>query len=329
MADVAEEAGVSTASVSRVLNAPDKVSRDLRVRVERAVEKLSYVRHGSARALAARRFHTIGAIVPALGVATFASAIDALQEKLESQGFSLLVASSHYNLEVETRQIRTLLERGIDGLMLVGHQRRAEIYRQLKEAGVPYVCTYMIDRSQGLCVGYDNAAGTRRVVEYLTQLGHRQFGIITSPTYNNDRIAARFRGAIEALEKAALPAPEIVEAPYTIGDGRVALRTLMHRCPDATAVVCTTDLHAIGAVAEARSLGLAVPARLSISGFDDLDIVADIEPRLTTVHVPSREIGERVADMLIAIISGRPVTQVIELTAALVVRDSTAPVPAL
>jgi len=328
MADVAAAAGVSTASVSRVLNAPDKVSRELRLRVENAVEKLAYVRHGSARALAARKFQTIGAVVPTLGVATFATGIDALQARLESQGFTLLMACSHYDPEMEARQIRMLLERGIDGLVLVGHQRRAEIYRQLEESRVPYACTYTIDK-RGYCVGCDNEAANRRMIEYLIQLGHQRFGVITTPTHNNDRIAARFKGAVGPIADARLPPPEIVEVPYAIAEGRTALRGIMQRTPETTAVVCTTDLHAIGAVAEARALGLAVPSRLSIAGFDDLDIVADIDPPLTTVHVPSREIGERVADMLVATISGRPTAQIVELSANLVVRGSTARAPVL
>ena len=103
----------------------------------------------------------------------------------------------------------------------------------------------------------------------------------------------------------------------------------MQRDPVITAVVCTTDLHALGALAEARVLGLAVPSRLSITGFDDLDIVAEVDPPLTTVHVPSREIGQRVGDMLMATIFGRPTTQIIELSAPIVVRGSTARAPDL
>ncbi len=329
MADVAEAAGVSTASVSRVLNEPEKVSPEVRARVEAAVEKLAYVRHGPARALAARKFHTIGAIVPALGVATFADAVDALQTRLESQGFSLLIASSHYDPESEMRQIHTLMERGIDGLMLVGHRRRPEIYRRLEEAGIPFVCTYTIDHTRGQCVGYDNADGARRMVDYLVQLGHRNFGVLTSPMHVNDRIAARFEGTMSRLSELGILEPEVVEAPYAIADGRAGLAAIMQRRPETTAIICTTDLHAVGAVAEARALGFAVPRRLSISGFDDLEIVAEMEPPLTTVHVPSRIIGERVAEMLIARISGRPVMDIIELTASLVVRASTAPPPVL
>lgn len=329
MADVAQEAGVSTASVSRVLNAPDKVSRQLRSRVEAAVEKLAYVRHGPARALAARKFHTIGAIVPTLGVATFAAGIEALQAQLESQGYSLLIATSHNNPDLEVRQIHTLMERGIDGLMLVGHTRAAEIYRRLKEARVPYVCAYTVDHTPGMCVGHDNADGTRRVVDYLAQLGHRNFGVLTTPTQNNDRIAARLDGARQRLKDLGLPAPEVVETTFAIAEARGGLKTIMQRRPKTTAIVCTTDLHAVGAMAEARALKLPVPSRLSITGFDDLDIVAEIEPPLTTVRVPSRMIGRRVAEMLIASISKRPVTEVVELTAMLVVRGSTAPAPKL
>ena len=326
MADVAKAARVSTASVSRFLNEPEKVSPELRARVEAAVEKLAYVRHGPARALAARKFHTIGAIVPALGIATFADAIDELQKRLENRGYSLLIASSHYDPEVELRQIRALMERGIDGLMLVGHHRRAEVYRRLDEARIPYICTYTIDRTHGLCVGYDNADGARRMVDYLVQIGHRKFGVLTTPTDNNDRIAARFGATLQRLKEIGLPAKVALEAPYAISGGRSGLETIMRQSPDITAVICTTDAHAIGAVSGAKALGLAVPSQLSISGFDDLEIVSEIDPPLTTVRVPSRVIGERVADMLMACVSGRPVTSVVELTASLVVRGSTAPV---
>lgn len=328
MADVARRAGASTASVSRVLNTPDQVSPDLRRRVESAVRALRYVRHGAARALAARRSHTIGAIVPTLGAAIFATGVEALQRRLDALGHALLVAHSQNDPAIELRQLRTLLERGVDGIVLVGHRHRPELFRLLAETDTPYVCTYTFGGGRHPCVGIDHAKAMAILVEHLTGLGHRRFGIITSPTRDNDRIAQRLQGALDALAAADLPTPEVVEAPYTIRDGRVALRTLRARVPETTAVICTTDIHAVGVIAEARVLGLDVPAQLSVTGFDDLALAADLEPPLTTIRVPAEEIGERAAEMLVARVLGRAVPQTVRLEVALSARASTGPAPA-
>jgi LacI family transcriptional regulator len=325
MEDVARRAGVSMASVSRVINNPEKVSPDIRGRVEAALKELRYLPNGAARALAARRSHTVGTVVPTLGAAIFAVGVEALQRRLELAGHALLVANSRYNSELEARQVRTLVERGVDGVVLVGHQRPPETYRLLEETGIPYVCTYTYLAGEGAppCVGFDHAVAARRLVEYLIDLGHRRFGVITSPFGENDRIAGRLRGILAAIEAAGLPAPKVVEAAYAIADGRSAFRSLLAATPTVTAIVCTTDAHAIGALAEARAQGIAVPGRLSVTGFDDLELAVNADPPLTTVRVPAQEIGERAADFLLARIAGRPVPAALELTTTLAVRAST------
>ncbi|MBL8698481.1 MAG: substrate-binding domain-containing protein [Alphaproteobacteria bacterium] len=327
MADVARRAGVSTASVSRVLNTPDQVSRELRRRVESAVADLRYVRHGAARALAARRSHTIGAIVPTLGTAIFATGVEALQRRLDALGHALLVAHSQNDPAVELRQLRTLLERGVDGIVLVGHRHRPALYRLLAETRTPYVCTYTFGNGRHACVGIDHARAMATLVAHLLALGHRRFGVITSPTRDNDRIAQRLQGAVAAVRSAGCAPPEVVEAPYAIRDGREALRALLARAPEATAVICTTDIHAVGVVAEARTLGLDVPGRLSVTGFDDLALAADLEPPLTTIRVPAEEIGARAAEMLVGRVLGKPVATAIKLDAELNVRASTGAAP--
>lgn len=327
MADVARKAGASTASVSRVLNTPDQVSAELRRRVESAVRVLRYVRHGAARALAARRSHTIGAIVPTLGAAIFATGVEALQRRLDALGHALLVAHSQNDPAIELRQLRTLLERGVDGIVLVGHRHRPELFRLLAETETPYVCTYTFGGGRHPCVGFDHAKAMAILVRHLSELGHRRFGVITSPTRDNDRIAQRLQGAIVALQAAGHRAPVQIEAPYTIRDGRIALRALLARAPETTAVICTTDIHAVGVVAEARVLGLDVPTRLSVTGFDDLALAADLEPPLTTIRVPAEEIGEHAAEMLVARVLGRTAPQTIKLTVALSARASTGPAP--
>jgi LacI family transcriptional regulator len=321
--DVARLAGVSTASVSRVINTPEKVGPEIRARVQEALKELRYLRNGAARALAARRSHTVGAVVPTLGAAIFATGVEALQRRLEGHGYALLVSNSRYDPELEARQVRTLIERGIDGIVLVGHRRSADVYRLLNENRVPYVCTYTYAAGPHACVGFDHAAAARQIVDYLLDLGHGEFGVITTPPRENDRIAGRLEGVLQGLSAAGLPRPEIVEADYSIADGRSALRVLLSLAPRVTAVVCTTDGHAVGALAEARAQRIEVPQRLSITGFDDLELSANAEPSLTTVAVPAREIGERAADLIIARIDGRQVPHLVELRTTLSVRGST------
>ncbi len=330
LVDVARRAGVSTASVSRALNSPQKVSPDLRARIQDALNKLRYVPNGAARALASRRSYTIGAVVPTLSNSIFGTGVAALQQRLEEHGYTLLVANSRYDMAAEARQIRALVERGVDGLVLVGQKHRAETYELVRKFRVPYVNTYMASRgSPHPCVGFDQRAAAARLADYLIELGHRRIGVVTYPYINNDRISARLRGIRDALGRhgMVLPASMVVETPYTLPDGRAALRRLLAADEGITAVMCTTDLHATGVLIEAHALGMAVPGRLSITGFDDLDASLHQDPPLTTVHIPAQEMGTRAADHLVARLRGQSVPRVTLMDAKLVIRGSTGPAP--
>jgi len=151
-------------------------------------------------------------------------------------------------------------QRARDGVVLVGHRHRPELFALLARARAPYVCTYTFRRGPHPCVGFDHAAAMSRLVAHLTGFGHRRFGVITTSIRHDDRIAQRLRGATGAIAAAALPAPVVVEMAYTLRDGRTGLRAPLARAPAITAVVCTTDIHAVDALAEARLLGLGVPA---------------------------------------------------------------------
>lgn len=330
LVDVARRAGVSTASVSRALNSPQKVSPDLRARIQDALNKLRYVPNGAARALASRRSYTIGAVVPTLSNSIFGSGVAALQQRLEELGYTLLVANSRYDMAAESRQIRALVERGVDGLVLVGQKHRADTYDLVRKFRVPYVNTYMASKgSPHPCVGFDQRAAAARLADYLIELGHRRIALITYPYVNNDRIRARIRGMRDAIARRGLTLPPglIVEAPYSLPDGRAALRRLLKADPAITAVMCTTDLHATGALIEAHALGMAVPGRLSVTGFDDLDASVHQDPPLTTVHIPAHELGLRAADYLVSRLRGQSVPRVMLMEAKLVIRGSTGPAP--
>jgi LacI family transcriptional regulator len=157
LGDVARRAGVSAASVSRVLNHPAKVSQEVRDRVMRAMGEFGYVRDGAARALASRHSLTIGNVVPTLGIGIFAAGVAALQRRLEEFGYQLLVAASDYDEAKEARQVRSLIERGVDGIALVGQRHAPEVYQLLRSRKLPYVNTYQFDgQNPHPCIGFDN-----------------------------------------------------------------------------------------------------------------------------------------------------------------------------
>jgi len=327
LSDVAKRAGVSTASVSRVLNHPDKVSARIREKVTLAMEELGYVRDGAARALASRRSYSIGSVVPTIGIGIFASGVERLQQRLQEYGYQLLIATTQYDASKEMEAVRSLIERGVDGVQLVGQQHDPRIYALLQGRGIPYVNSYQYDPdNEHPCIGFDNYRSAWELMRHLMELGHRDVGIITSPTRLNDRIAARLNGMLACLKSYGIdqPANRIVEVPHRLADGRSAARALMRANPQITAICGTADALAIGALFELRAMGIAVPGEVSVAGYDDLEIVRHLDPTLTTVHVPVEEIGVRVADYLLGCIEGRAMPMKTELEANLVLRDSTA-----
>jgi len=326
--DVARHAGVSTASVSRVLNDRAHVRSELRQRVLNAAEELGYLPHAAGRALASEKTQTIGAVVPTVENQTFGVCVSAVQQRLDDSGYTLLLAESGYDLARETRQVRNLLTRGVDGLILVGGEHAPQVYEWLSAKEVPYVETFILSGDPAHpCVGFDNRAAARRLAEYLLDLGHRRFGVIAGLTRNNDRAAERVAGFRDALAArgVALAREHLIERPYKIFDGQLALRALMHGQQAPTAILCGNDLLAFGALAEAHAGGVRVPRDLSVAGFDDIEFAAHVIPPLTTMQVPAAEIGWRAADYLLGAIGGATVPPVSEVHVALIVRRSTGP----
>ena len=328
--DVAAAAGVSTATVSRVLNQPSSVRETLRKRVTDAIAQLGYVPHAGARALKLQRSGTIGAIFPTIDNAIFAKSIHALQARLALDGLQLLIATSGYNIEAETQQAVNLVTRGADGLVLVGTGQSPLLLQFLRQRSLPVVHTMSFPAPAGMdCVGFDNARAMAQAVRYLIDLGHRHIAMLAGIVHDNDRAAERVRGVQEALAKAGLdlPAHYLVERPYGLADAREGFRALMAAKPRPTAVLCGNDVLAVGAILEAKALGLEVPRAVSIIGFDDLEIARHVQPALTTLHVPTQQMWETVAERLVAKLEGAPLAPAMEVEVGLVVRESTGPAP--
>jgi len=266
-------------------------------------------------------------VIPTLDNAIFANTIHALQTTLDAAGYVLLLASHEFDAGVEARVTRTLIERGVDGLVLLGTTHHPDIYRMIEANGVPYVLTWAFDESGNHpCVGFDNRAAAMRITNYLLDLGHRRFAMISGITAQNERAQERLAGVRAALAARGitLPAERVVEKPYTHTGGREGLREVMAGRGQPTAVICGNDVLAIGAVAECHERGLAVPADVSITGFDDMEIAALMTPALTTVHFPTSDLGAYAANHLLLRLEGKAVDLRCKLPTELVVRASTA-----
>ena len=327
LADVARAAGVSLATASRAISEPGLVHERTRGRVLEAAAMLSYVPHGAARALATRRTRTIGAVFPPVDNPIFASATHALAQELSNAGYTLLLASHDYDLKAELDATRALVERGADGMVLVGLDRLPETYRVLERAGVPYEVTWSLDGAgHHHCVGLSHRGASIRVTQHLIDLGHRHLAVIAGDTRGNDRARERLSGVRDALAVRGLklPAKRVVEATFSIANGRAALASLLDRAPGFTAVIGGNDPLAIGALLECRARGIEVPRDMSIAGFDDIELAGELAPGLTTVKVPSADIGRASAQRLLARLEGKRVPQLKEMPAPLVVRGTTA-----
>lgn len=327
--DVAREAKVSTATVSRCLNTPEQVSETTRAKVLEAVKALGYSPNFGARALASKRTHTYGAIIPTMANAIFARGLQAFQEQLSSKGSTLLVASSSYDPEEEEKQIRNMVARGADGLLLIGTSRSEEIYQFLDQHNIPLVLTWNIDRSSTHnMVGFDNISATRKLAARAVALGHRNFAYLSAERQYNDRARDRLEGVRQGLIGANINPDTIAlaQSPYSIAEAGEAFQHLMSSEIHPTVVMCGNDVQAVGALKKARDLGLRVPEDVSITGFDDLELATVAEPGITTVHVPHREMGRRAAELLLAAVPGAK-THKIELDTYLVERGSLGPAP--
>lgn len=326
LADVARRAGVHKATASRAISDPGKISRATTARVRTAMAELGYVSNGIARALATRRTRTIGSIIPTLDNAIYAVSTNSLERRLEQSGYVLLLACHEFNLKAEARALEAMLDRGVDGMVLVGQEHDRATLAHLRKSGVPCVYTWSRAKGRRPTVGFDNLLAGRIVAEHLLGLGHRRIGMIAGLVEGNDRASARLAGVRDALAAAGVPLPDraVVQRPYSLEAGADGFEALRAANPALTAILCGNDVLALGAMCEARSRGIAIPGEVSIAGFDDMPMARVATPGLTTVRFPMAEIGWNAAELLLGLLGEDVGTALRDLPIALVERQSTA-----
>jgi len=328
--DVAKRSGVSISTVSRVLNQNPKVGAKEREAVLRAASELNYVPNGSARALRSTRSRLVGAIIPTLNHAIYATMADGLETRLAENGVSLIINTSAYDIETEFKQARLLVERGVESIILVGSMHKPETLRMLEEKRVGYVYTYTNDPSEkGAAIGFDNEKAGGTAAQFLSDLGHTRFAMIAGITQDNDRAKGRIDGYLNKLRMLGHDPKnvQIVEAGYDVESGRQAMESLLTAEVRPTAVFCGSDILAAGAVKQCQNNGINVPKDVSVMGFDNLEIAELTTPDLTTLEVPARAMGVHAADYALESLVQRKSMRQRELPIRLIVRGSTSSAP--
>jgi DNA-binding LacI/PurR family transcriptional regulator len=291
--DVAERAGVSVATASRVASGSAVVRPETRNRVESAMRELLYVPPGRAEASSA-----VGLFVPEFGNPVFAALAEAMEAHAARAGLATILCNTHGSAQRELDYVRMLLERRVEGMVFIS----AEItdvrgehshYAQLLERGARLVFVNGDpEQLEVTSVGVDERAAGRIATEHLIELGHERIGFVAGRPY---ALPTREKtlGRLDALRAAGMGDGLVAHADFGVAGGRKALRELLDRPAgeQPTGVMCSSDLMAIGAVQEAVTRGLRVPDDLSVVGFDGIDAASWIQPPLTTIEQPIDEIA--------------------------------------
>lgn len=324
IAEVAEAAGVSVATVSRALQMPKIVAAKTLERVQKAVDRLGYAPNAQARMLRTARSNVIVALVPDISNPFFAEVIRGIEQVAHQNRYSVLLGDTQYNREREQAYADLLATKQAAGLItLLPH-----IPRLSSRTFAPIVnaCEYVKDPTVS-SVYVDNLAAARDATNYLLDLGHREIAFITGPMTSPISID-RDQGYEEALRAASLTRnPKLtVSGDFSVESGIRGVEGLLARREKFTAVFCSNDEMAIGAIRAIKSKGLRVPEDISVVGFDDIRFARYCDPPLTTIAQPKGELGREAMSMMIEILTNADVpARKRILPTQLVVRGSTAP----
>ncbi|MGH7474885.1 MAG: LacI family DNA-binding transcriptional regulator [Longimicrobiales bacterium] len=297
--DVAREAGVSVATVSRAFNGSGPVRPDTLRRIEDVAERLRYRPHGGARSLITRQTRTVGVLLPDLYGEFFSEVLRGIDKTAQARAHHILVSSSHNEREELEAAVAAMHGR-VDGLILMAQDTGVASLLGEIPFGLPLVLLNCRADGPYDSITIANERGTRAVVRHLSALGHRRIAMIKGPDGNFDA-AERLRGYRKGMREAGVTSTSALELPgaFTDASGYAAAKHLLRMRPRPTAVLAANDTTALGALSALREAGVAVPDDIAVVGFDDIPMARYLNPPLTTVHVSIRELGKRAVERLL------------------------------
>lgn len=320
--EVAKLAGVAPMTVSRVLNQPELVTASTLQVVQAAIERTGYVPNLLAGGLASQKSRLVAAIVPSIGNSIFADVIEALADRLNGEGYKVLLGLSGYPPDEEENLLTTVLSRKPDAVVLTGITHSRLSRSRLLAAKIPVVETWDYTPTPiDMLVGFSHDKLGREVAEYLHDKGHRRIGMVWA---SDERARIRQQAFIAALSERSVSDVQVavVDAPSTLKKGREGIAEIFNRGKTLDAVFCSSDILAQGVLTECQMRGLSVPGDLAVVGFGDFEFAAHICPPLTTVHIDRRAIGRAAAEAVLARIAGRDVEMIVDVGFRLIERES-------
>jgi LacI family transcriptional regulator, gluconate utilization system Gnt-I transcriptional repressor len=328
IADVAAHAGVSPITVSRALREPARVSAPLRRRIDAAVSALNYVPDQHARALASARTNVVGVLIPSLTNTVFADVMRGIHDRAEKTDLQVQFANTRYSPVEEERLIRLFLSQSPAGLIVVGIDQTEAAANLLRASDIPIVQIMELGPQPfDMMVGFSQFEAGRAMTEHLLSAGYRRIAFLAARL--DPRSNRRMAGYRAIMAEAGLADDSLMvqtKAPSSVQVGCELLREIVRRRPDVDAVFCNNDDIALGALFECQRLGIAVPERLGIAGFNDFEMSAAAEPPITSVATERYAMGVAAMDMVARTIAGEPPGEkVVDLGFHLCPRASTRP----
>ncbi|KPC49272.1 MULTISPECIES: LacI family DNA-binding transcriptional regulator [Pseudomonas syringae group genomosp. 2] len=322
--EVARLAAVSPITASRALRGVTTVAPELAEKVRAAAQTLGYVANSAARALASSCSQTVVVLVPSLSNQLFIETLEAIQDVLRIRGLDVVIGNYHYSPDEEEKLLRNHLVNRPRGILLTGFDHTAASRQMLETSGVPCVHMMELDTRLGTyCVGFSQQQAGAEAARHLLGRGRRRLAYMAAQL--DPRVLQRGAGFRQVLEDAGLFDPELqVSTPQSssIGLGGELFARLLEQHPDVDGVFFCNDDLAQGAALEALRLGVAIPERVSLVGFNDLPGSAHMVPRLTSIRTPREEVGQRAAQLLLGLLDGVTQHSQVDLGFELVVRES-------
>jgi LacI family transcriptional regulator len=324
--DVAEKAGVSIATVSKVINNTGRISDKTRKKVLGVMDEIKYYPSVVASALTGKRTQTIGLLVPNLANPFYAELARSMEDRADELGFSIVICSTDYKEEKEDKYVSLLIRKRVDGFIITSGFNNVSLIKELINQKIPVaLIAYNISRESLSTVSVDDYTGGYQATAHLAELGHQRIAVISEKVQSS---AERIRGYQNALKDYQLSFNEtlLTETKATVNNGEKEAEKFLNLEEPPTAIFAFNDILAIGAMGAVRKKGLSIPEDISVIGFDDTILARHCYPPLTTMAQPLEEIGDQAVELLVAEIEGKATKkQRILLQAELVVRQSTGP----